>query len=257
MEKIIKAITHLSVIPIREKPSETSEMTNQLLFGEEIIILDRYKDWALCETIPDKYQGWIDIKQVTILIHDTEERIKPVFLSSKIAWATTAKKSVLLSFGSLLPKHVKGDFYLDNKKYTIEKPYSVSNQKLKQEEIIYLAKLFLGVPYLWGGKSFYGIDCSGFAQLIFRVSGYELPRDSGDQSKTGKIVDFIHESRSADLAFFANEEEKISHVGIILGNGQIIHASGQVRIDTIDHEGIFNKEKRKYTHKLRFIKRVI
>ncbi len=257
MEKIIKAITHLSVIPIREKPSDTSEMTSQLLFGEEIIILDRYKEWALCETIPDKYQGWIDTKQVTILNQDAGKEIKSSFLSSKTAWATSSKESVLLSFGSPLPYYEKGNFYLDTIKYTLEKPYSTSKQKLKQEKIINLAKLFLGVPYLWGGKSFFGIDCSGFVQLIFRVSGYELPRDSGDQSKIGQNVDFIHESQSGDLAFFANEEEKITHVGIILENGHIIHASGQVRIDTIDHEGIFNKEKGKYTHKLRLIKRIL
>ncbi len=256
MEKIIKAITHLSVIPIREKPSDTSEMTSQLLFGEEIIILDRYKEWALCETIPDKYQGWIDTKQVTILNQDAGVGIKSSFLSSKTAWATSSKESVLLSFGSPLPDYEKGTFYFGTIKYKLEKPYSTSKQKLKQEEIINLAKLFLGVPYLWGGKSFFGIDCSGFVQLIFRVSGYELPRDSGDQSKIGQNVDFIHESQPGDLAFFANEEEKITHVGIILENGHIIHASGQVRIDTIDHEGIFNKEKGKYTHKLRLIKRI-
>jgi gamma-D-glutamyl-L-lysine dipeptidyl-peptidase len=114
---------------------------------------------------------------------------------------------------------------------------------------------WLNAPYQWGGRSVFGVDCSGFTQIIFRQLGIKLMRDAYQQAESGEMVNFISEGRCGDLAFFDNDDKKIVHTGILLGNDEIIHASGRVRIDKIDHYGIFNTEKNSYSHHLRMIKR--
>jgi cell wall-associated NlpC family hydrolase len=116
---------------------------------------------------------------------------------------------------------------------------------------------FAGMPYLWGGRSLFGLDCSGFTQLVFKMAGIRLRRDAWQQSEQGILVPFITSARPGDLAFFQNEEGKITHTGVLLGNNKIIHASGEVRVDAIDHYGIFNAGQQRYTHLLRLIKRYI
>ena len=113
------------------------------------------------------------------------------------------------------------------------------------------------MPYLWGGKSTFGIDCSGLTQQVYKLGGYELPRDAYQQAELGEVLSFVEEAEPGDLAFFDNADGKIIHVGIILGDYKIIHAHGKVRIDPFDSNGIFNTDSQKYSHKLRFIKKVI
>ena len=132
----------------------------------------------------------------------------------------------------------------------------ISSVKKTTEELLNTAKLFLNAPYLWGGKTIFGIDCSGFTQLVYKLSGYKLPRDAWQQAELGHPLSFVEEAQAGDLAFFDNEEGKIVHVGIILPNNEIIHASGKVRIDKFDHYGIFHSENKKYSHMLRVIKRI-
>ena len=119
------------------------------------------------------------------------------------------------------------------------------------------AKEFLNAPYLWGGKSFFGVDCSGFTQLVYKVNNVKLPRDAYQQAEVGEALSFVEESQPGDLAFFENAEGRIIHVGIMLDDQKIIHASGKVRIDTLDSTGIFNQEMNKHTHKLRFVKSIL
>jgi cell wall-associated NlpC family hydrolase len=126
--------------------------------------------------------------------------------------------------------------------------------KVDLEEV---ARGLLNAPYLWGGKTFYGIDCSGLVQVVYKTAGIFLPRNASQQMETGQVVSFVEEAKSGDLAFFDNEAGEIVHVGICLGQGRILHASGAVRIDALDHQGIYNAETRKYSHHLRVIKRVI
>ena len=125
-----------------------------------------------------------------------------------------------------------------------------------KEKLVGNALIYLNTPYLWGGRSPFGIDCSGFTQVVYRLQGISLPRDAYQQAEIGTTLSFIEESEPGDLAFFDNNEGKIIHVGIILENNHIIHASGKVRIDRIDQQGIFNKEKGQHTHKLRLIKSI-
>ena len=127
---------------------------------------------------------------------------------------------------------------------------------MKKSEIVHKAFLFLNTPYLWGGKTPFGIDCSGFTQLVYKLCGHTLLRDAKDQATQGEVLSFIEESEPGDLAFFDNEEGVITHVGIIMQDYFIIHASGKVRIDVLDHSGIYNTDTKKHTHKLRVIKRI-
>ena len=127
----------------------------------------------------------------------------------------------------------------------------VDKNKLRQNALI-----ILNAPYVWGGRSPLGIDCSGLTQIVYRLQGIDLPRDAYQQAKVGTTLSFIEESEVGDLAFFDDKEGKVIHVGIILEDNHIIHASGKVRIDRIDQQGIFNSEIGKHTHKLRLIKSI-
>ncbi|HEX2935487.1 MAG TPA: C40 family peptidase, partial [Bacteroidales bacterium] len=124
-------------------------------------------------------------------------------------------------------------------------------------EIEEVARKFLHAPYLWGGRTVFGIDCSGFTQIVYKMNGIGIPKDAYQQAEIGEPVQFVEDTRTGDLAFFDNEEGRITHTGIILGKSEIIHASGEVRIDKFDHQGIFNEEDNAYSHKLRLIKRII
>jgi cell wall-associated NlpC family hydrolase len=130
-------------------------------------------------------------------------------------------------------------------------------EKGSVKNILSTAYLFLNAPYLWGGKSPFGIDCSGFTQITYKINGYKLPRDANQQVELGEPLSFVEEAEAGDLAFFDNEEGKIVHVGILLDNQQIIHASGCVKIDKFDHYGIFSSDTKKYSHTLRVIKRIL
>lgn len=255
-----KGICILSMIPVREKPSDKTQMINQLLFGDVVHIKDHYKNWLFTEASHDSYTGWVDEKQISFppaAFFEQIENETPVFLSEKYADAYGKNGSRLsLVMGSRLPGFDKNIFFIGESEYKLPGNISVLQGKQPGDILIKTAKKFLGSPYLWGGRSYFGNDCSGFTQIVYRMCGYNLQRDSSQQAGQGLLVSFIEEVKPGDLAFFEDEEGNIVHVGILLGSNQIIHSSGQVRIDTIDHEGIFNEATKRYTHKLRFIKRV-
>ena len=125
-----------------------------------------------------------------------------------------------------------------------------------KNKFIETALLYLNAPYLWGGRTHFGIDCSGFTQMVYKLNGHKLLRDASQQATQGEPLSFIEESEPGDLAFFDNEEGTITHVGIMMADHHIIHAHGQVRIDHMDHTGIYNAELKKHTHKLRVIKKI-
>jgi hypothetical protein len=168
---------------------------------------------------------------------------------------TDISEVLRLLAGTIIPQIVDNYFYLGETRYKIEGQVHHPNINEFRSSVADAAMFFMNAPYLWGGRSIFGIDCSGFTQMVFRQFGIRIKRDAWQQAEQGELVGFIQEARVGDLAFFDNEEGRITHVGIMLDNNRIIHASGKVRIDAIDPQGIFNKELNKYTHKLRIVKR--
>lgn len=250
-------ISILSVIPIRELPSDTSEMTTQLIFGEHYKIVEQRKKWSRIKIAHDKYTGWISNNQIHII--DQEEYDK---LEKEVATLTTDILDIIegesnqpIVIGSVLPTYKSDHAIIKNKMYKFlgKKTQGFSEKK----HLINNALIFLNAPYLWGGRTPFGIDCSGFTQIVYRLQGINIPRDAHQQAEVGNTLSFIEESQEGDLAFFDDSEGEITHVGIIMNNNNIIHASGKVRIDKLDQQGIFNIEKKIHTHKLRIIKSIV
>ncbi|MFT7298166.1 MAG: cell wall-associated NlpC family hydrolase [Sphingobacteriales bacterium] len=252
-------ICHLSAAPLRLEPSDKSEQISQLIFGESVRILDRKENWILVQNLLDGYEGWMDPKQLISLDKKPARSLKStVFATSMDAKVEkTDGEWFPINPGSELFDFNGGTFNVAQKKYNFRgraaAPNSI-NAKAKVEEY---SRLYLGAPYQWGGRALMGIDCSGFVQNVFKMLGVAMKRDAFQQAEQGDLVNFFEEAVVGDLAFFDNEEGRIIHVGIILPNNKVIHAAGEVRIDSLDHQGIFNAEMKKYSHKLRIIRRVI
>lgn len=254
-------IAFQSLIPIRAKPDHASEQTTQLLFGEMYHVFEQKENWLRIKTVFDNYEGWMHEKQhYHLSAVDAEKLLKsPKSVAAELVQTVTNNdKSFPIVMGSTLYDFDGMNFKIGKEKFV----YSgqATNEKtglLNTEHIRKFALKLLHAPYQWGGRSPFGIDCSGLTQVVYKVYGIDLPRDAYQQAEAGKILNFINEAREGDLAFFDNDEDRITHTGIILNNDQIIHASGEVRIDTIDHYGIYNKSLKKYTHKLRLLKRII
>ena len=254
-------VCNLSLVPVRAEASDKSEMTSQLLFGECFTILEETEKWAKILTSFDNYEGWIDRKQFQYL----NEEDFTILTANFRALGPEIFEPVLRAFsdeiinitaGSSIPFGSDKDFYFGSEKYVFSAipSYVITDFP---SAVIDVARIFLNAPYLWGGRSIFGIDCSGFSQVVFKMFGIYLKRDAWQQAEQGQAVNFLQETQAGDLAFFDNAEGRITHVGIMMDNQQIIHASGRVRIDSIDGEGIYNAELKKHTHKLRIIKRFI
>lgn len=227
--------------PVRAENSDRAEIVTEILFGESADILEVNKNWTKIKMHYDGYEGWMDTKQIKTVSDEYLTNRKVTVVTEDFSSVLMKDGKTLLSMGS-----------------EVEFPVVASKRSHNLRESIALtAKEFINVPYLWGGKSFFAVDCSGFTQLVFKIHDIKLPRDASQQVEVGESLTFVEESEMGDLAFFENAEGKIIHVGIMLDNQKIIHASGKVRIDTLDSSGIFNKELNQHTHKLRVIKKLI
>ncbi|MFH1004363.1 MAG: C40 family peptidase [Bacteroidota bacterium] len=274
-------ICNLSIVPCRKEPSDKSEMITQLLFGEHFEVLDEKKSWVLIRIAYDGYECWIDKKQFSPI---SEKNIKSISntntavttdlvqLAIPLSSPNEREKFISVVLGSSLPYFQNKIFSLAKQEFIFEGAVKFPFQKKKKNEnkvlssdgndlrlngIADTARWYLNTPYLWGGRSPFGIDCSGFTQMVFKLNGIKLFRDVWQQARYGTTLSFLEEAQTGDLAFFDNKEGDFIHVGILLGNNKIIHASGKVHIDPLDHHGIFNEEMKKYTHSLRVVKRYL
>ena len=249
-------ISNLSIVPMRNEAADQSEMVNQVIFGEHFKVLEIRKKWSKIRLAHDSYEGWICNKQWIEIEEDIYKQ-----LDKEVATITTDILDIItkthhqpIVIGSILPSYKSGHALINNEMYQFDG--LTTPGFIKKDKLVENALMYLNAPYLWGGRSPLGIDCSGFTQMVYRLQGVDLPRDAYQQAEVGTTLSFVEESEPGDLAFFDNTEGKITHVGIILEDNHIIHASGKVRIDRIDQQGVFNTTIGNHTHKLRLIKSI-
>lgn len=250
-------ICNLAIIPLRSEPNDRSEIVSQILFGEHFEVTEEFKQWSKVKMQYDGYEGWIDSKQFQSITESAYNQLSQdkIVLNADLIEYITAPNNQLIPIPLGAELSFLKNSSINTAKYEFEGT-TISEIKPKSN-LINTAFMYLNAPYLWGGKTPFGIDCSGFTQMVYKLNGYKLLRDASQQATQGEALSFIEESEPGDLAFFDNEEGNIIHVGIIMENNYIIHASGKVRIDRLDHLGIYNAEVNRHTHKLRVIKKII
>lgn len=224
-------------------PKHSSEMVSQLLWGECYEVLEQQQGWLKIRCYFDNYEAWLDKKQHSVISTQQWKEYTQCQTFSPLAVENLANAQQYRLLASPI---------LDIQDYSND--FEQSALTSKQAQLEESALLFLNTPYLWGGRSVFGVDCSGYMQLIYRLVGVFLPRDAYQQAELGQVVQF-GQQQFGDLAFFANEKGHITHVGMVWTEGQIIHASGKVRIDILDHKGILADQE--YSHQLAYIKRVL
>ncbi len=250
-----------SVIPLRAETDDRSEMVSQLLFGETFTYEDAENGFCKVHNKFDNYTGFIDSKVITAIseIEFNDLATQPrqyVCIPLAEAFDLTSKCIIRIPAGSNLPNCSNtGKFGFHEKMFQIHRDFILPEEEISAHGLQQTAISFLNAPYLWGGKTVMGIDCSGYTQIIFRLHGYKLPRDSKDQALLGTEIPFGN-AKPCDLVFFKNDAGKVVHVGILLEGGRIIHSSGRVKIDKLDETGIYSEEFKKYTHKLHSIRRI-
>jgi gamma-D-glutamyl-L-lysine dipeptidyl-peptidase len=244
-------ICNLSIVSLRLEPLDTSELISQVLYGEFFKVLELRKNWSRIRLAFDDFEGWIDNKQYKEILKNEYKNLlqsDPLYSIDLVEFIQGNNTELYpITLGSTLNGLSQLNHSYDG--------HSTSNNKTK-ENIINTSLLYLNTPYLLGGKTPFGIDSSGFTQMVYKLNGYRLLRETVQQAKQGDVLSFIEESEPGDLAFFDNAEGNIIHVGIIMKDNYIIHAHGKVRIDRLDQSGIYNTETNCHTHKLRVIKKI-
>ena len=246
-------ICHLSIIPVRSTPDEVSEMVTQLLFGEHFKILESRKNWSRIKVVFDKCEGWIMNSQLIFIPDEEFEALQrnknPKYVADLITFVEDRNQSLIpILIGSSIPETPSLQISFDGKEINSLQP---------KDQLIKTSLLYLNSPETKGGRSPFGLDSAGFTQMVYKINGYYLLRTADKQSSQGEALSFIEESEAGDLVFFDNSNGVIDHVGIIMDDNCVIHVNGKVRVDRLDHTGIFNNDLKTYTHQLRVIKKII
>ncbi len=246
-------ICHLSVVPVRSIADDSGELVSQLLYGEHFKVLEARKSWSKIRVDFDRCEGWVPNNQIFQLelaeYNKIQTSLSTKYTADLISFVSTKE-------GALIPIVLGSSVHsTEILGHQFEGGFLVNKQD--KSNLIQTALLYLNAPFLWGGRTPFGLDCSGFTQMTYKVNGYQLKRTAVEQSAQGEALSFIEESEPGDLAFFDNKEGVIDHVGIVMENNYIIHCHGKVRIDRLDHTGIFNTASSRYTHKLRVIKKIV
>lgn len=245
-------ICNLSIVSLRFEPSAKSELVSQVLYGEYFKVLEKRKKWSRIRLAFDNYEGWIDNNQYLEISKKNYDNLKDaeqIYSSDFIEFIENSDGHLTsIPIGSTISGiELLGHLYEGK----------TAHHSPNKSNLIETALLYLNAPHLWGGKTPFGIDCSGFTQMVYKLNGFKLLRDASQQATQGEALSFIEESEPGDLAFFDNSEGQIIHVGIIMADNHIIHAHGKVRIDRLDQSGIYNVDFKTHTHKLRVIKKIV
>lgn len=249
------AYVKVPAAPIRRKAKHQSEMTNQLLFGDAVkVIKEKGELWVKVRCIADDYEGWIT-RNLVQEVENVKKEYQPWVAGDLINSIEINGQRMQIPAGATLPGFNEGRGSIGSLNYQFDgRAENRAEHPLTVERIHHLTMPWLNAPYMWGGKTIMGVDCSGFVQVNFKMMGLDLPRDAWQQAQEGETVEKLKLAVCGDLAFFDDKDE-IVHVGILLDSERIIHASGRVRIDQIDKKGIINGDTGKRTHSLRLIKR--
>ena len=243
--------------PVRRKPAHRKEMVNQLLFGETVQVLkEKGGLWVKIKSLHDNYEGWLTNTLITEVTKEAALARSSFVVSDLFSALVLGDRKMNIPVGACLPFFTAGKGKLGGEEYTytgycLNRDLVIPDATLLQQ----LAIPWLNAPYLWGGRTPLGVDCSGFVQVIFRLLGFDLPRDAWQQAQEGKPVKHFRDTQPGDLVFFDRGEE-IVHVGIIPEQGKVIHASGKVRIDVLDKKGIADPATGKRSLSLKAIRRL-
>jgi len=251
------AVVTVAAAPVRRKPDHRKEMVSQLLFGETVKVLRTKNElWCKVRSLHDDYEGWMTLTMLEEVDEKTATVMSRFASTELLSVIELGDKKINIPVGASLPSFADGKGKLGKQDYHFAGHYFKRDEQVPGPELVkQLTTPWLHSPYLWGGRTPLGVDCSGFVQVIYKLMGIDLPRDAWQQAQEGKSVKKFSDVQTGDLVFFDNKED-IVHVGILLGNGQIIHSSGKVRIDEIDKKGIINAETGKRTLRLRAIRRM-
>lgn len=250
------AIVIAPAAPVRRKAKHQAEMVNQLLFGDAVRVLKAKKEiWYKVQSLHDNYEGWVTSHMLEP-VAEAEARQPSLFMTAAALNSIQLGETTLqVPAGASLPGFVDGSGHIGRHTYQFSGAVLARVTVERTPELVeQTATAWLNTPYLWGGRTLMGIDCSGFAQIVFKMLGTDLSRDAWQQAQEGITVNKLKEAVAGDLAFFDDRDE-IVHVGILLSPDTIIHAAGKVRIDKIDKKGIIHSDTGKRTHSLRAIKR--
>ncbi len=255
----MKALNFASIVPVRATHADESEIMTQMLFGDTFEILDTFKQWRYIKTAYDHYEGWIDEKVVSEISDEEFETLnkqQPYYTAQIVSELVFPQSGrFLLPMGSVLPNfnpktmtlkigNETGIFYGD-----------FITGKHDKTKVLDFAFTYENSPYLWGGKTHFGLDCSGLTQMAYKICGHFLLRNAKDQATQGTPVK-LSEAEAGDLAFFTNDKGKVIHVGFLLGDGTIFHSHGNAHIDDIDEKGIWSRKFQRYSHRLSDVRRI-
>ncbi len=256
----MKALNFATIVPIRADRADEAEIMTQMLFGDTYEILDTYKQWRYIKTAYEKYEGWIDEK-VLLEISDNEFETlndqQPYYTTNIVSEVIFPQSGrFLLPMGSMLPHFNPEKLTLQMGDETGVFNGNFITGKHDKAKVLEFALTYENSPYLWGGKTHFGLDCSGLTQMAYKLCGQHLLRNAKDQATQGVSIK-LSEAESGDLAFFTNDKGKVIHVGFLLGDGTIFHSHGNAHIDDIDDKGIWSRKFQRYSHRLSDVRRII
>ena len=249
------AICTVPAAPVRKEPNHRAEMVNQLLFGETMQVLETKDEWFRIKSTYDDYEGWLTNHLISEMDKETALSDAGFVTTERDNLLMHGAEAIYLPMGSSLVGFDEAKNLLWDKSYQYHGNYRNTAKSFDSELLRKIIQGWMNTPYMWGGKTFMGVDCSGFVQTVFKVLGIKIRRDAYQQAEQGIAIENLQEAKPGDLAFFQNENSKVTHVGILLKPNKIIHASGRVRIDTIDEEGIMNVDTGKRTHRFHSMRR--